>query len=127
MSEGEAVNIKKSQNAVHHQSLLRLFLFHASGTAIDITSSSRTRGSAMQQQTTTIAHNAVPPPPPTAVARSSRISVHSHIKGLGLNQDGYATSDAAGFIGQTNAREVRFIPSYPAQSPTPPPRLAVSW
>ncbi|KAF9782080.1 RuvB-like helicase 1 [Thelephora terrestris] len=59
----------------------------------------------MQQQSTTIAHNALPPPPPKTVARSSRISVHSHIKALGLNQDGYATSDAAGFIGQTNARE----------------------
>jgi RuvB-like protein 1 (pontin 52) len=60
---------------------------------------------AMQQQSTTIAHNALPPPPPKTDARSSRISVHSHKKALGLNQDGYAASDAAGFIGQTNARE----------------------
>jgi RuvB-like protein 1 (pontin 52) len=66
----------------------------------------------MQQQTT-VAHNALPPPSSTTVARSSRISVHSHIKGLGLTHDGYAASDAAGFIGQTNAREVRFIPPNP--------------
>jgi len=64
----------------------------------------------MQQQTTTVAHNALPPPSSTTVARSSRISAHSHIKGLGLTQDGYATSDAAGFIGQANAREVRSFP-----------------
>lgn len=64
----------------------------------------------MQQQTTTVAHNALPPPSSTTVARSSRISVHSHIKGLGLTQDGYAASDAAGFIGQANAREVQLIP-----------------
>lgn len=69
----------------------------------------------MQQQTTTVAHNALPPPSSATVARSSRISVHSHIKGLGLTQDGRAASDAAGFIGQTNAREVRLTLSYPAQ------------
>jgi hypothetical protein len=69
----------------------------------------------MQQQSTTVAHNALPPPSSTTVARSSRISVHSHIKGLGLSQDGYASSDAAGFIGQTNAREVRSFPSPPVR------------
>jgi hypothetical protein len=69
----------------------------------------------MQQQSTTVAHNALPPPSSTTVARSSRISVHSHIKGLGLTQDGYAASDAAGFIGQTNAREVPFVPYHPVQ------------
>ena len=85
----------------------------------------------MQQQTT-VAHNALPPPSSTTVARSSRISVHSHIKGLGLTQDGYATPNAAGFIGQTNAREVRFTLSHPVQgenqslgsSPRP---VASSW
>ena len=69
----------------------------------------------MQQQTTTVAHNALPPPSSTTVARSSRISVHSHIKGLGLSQDGFAASDAAGFIGQSNAREVRLILSHLVQ------------
>lgn len=29
-----------------------------------------------------------------------------HIKGLGLTSEGYAAIDSAGFIGQTNAREV---------------------
>ncbi|KAI0773539.1 RuvB-like helicase 1 [Fomes fomentarius] len=52
-----------------------------------------------------VAHNAVPPPPSAAASRSSRIAPHSHIKGLGLNIEGYANSDAAGFIGQTAARE----------------------
>lgn len=54
-----------------------------------------------------VAHNAVPPPPSAAASRSSRIAPHSHIKGLGLNMEGYANLDAAGFIGQTAAREVR--------------------
>ena len=84
----------------------------------------------MQQQTTTVAHNALPPPPSTTAARSSRISVHSHIKGLGLTQDGDAASDAAGFVGQTNAREVRFTLSLPVldqnQSSGSPPRPAAS-
>lgn len=54
-----------------------------------------------------VAHNAVPPPPTASATRSSRIAPHSHIKGLGLNAEGYAASDGAGFIGQTEAREVR--------------------
>ncbi|KAF8731072.1 hypothetical protein AX14_005239 [Amanita brunnescens Koide BX004] len=51
------------------------------------------------------AHNALPPPSAQVAARSSRIAPHSHIKGLGLNADGLAATDGAGFIGQTNARE----------------------
>lgn len=86
----------------------------------------------MQQQSTTVAHNALPPPSSTTVARSSRISVHSHIKGLGLTQDGYAASDAAGFIGQTNAREVLFVLYHPVQGESqslgsPPRPAASSW
>ncbi|KIY50226.1 RuvB-like helicase 1 [Fistulina hepatica ATCC 64428] len=54
--------------------------------------------------TSTPAHNALPPAQPAA-GRSSRIAPHSHIKGLGLNSEGYAVSDTSGFIGQTNARE----------------------
>jgi len=53
-----------------------------------------------------VAHNALPPPSASSSARSSRIAPHSHIKGLGLASDGLATPDGAGFIGQTNAREV---------------------
>ncbi|KAH8105467.1 RuvB-like helicase 1 [Cristinia sonorae] len=52
-----------------------------------------------------VAHNALPPPSTVSAARSSRIAPHSHIKGLGLSAEGYATGDAAGFIEQNNARE----------------------
>ncbi|KAJ7583426.1 RuvB-like helicase 1 [Mycena floridula] len=50
------------------------------------------------------AHNAVPPPS-TSSGRTSRIAPHSHIKGLGLNPEGLAALDGAGFVGQNNARE----------------------
>lgn len=53
------------------------------------------------------AHNAALPV--QNAPRSSRIAPHSHIKGLGLSPQGLAVADAAGFIGQTNAREVRFF------------------
>ncbi|KAH9936775.1 RuvB-like helicase 1 [Epithele typhae] len=52
-----------------------------------------------------VAHNAVPPPPTVSAGRSSRIAPHSHIKGLGLNSEGFAASDSAGFVGQNPARE----------------------
>ncbi|OWZ81138.1 RuvB-like helicase 1 [Cryptococcus neoformans Bt85] len=44
------------------------------------------------------------PPPPSAL-REQRIATHSHIKGLGLADDGTAMSSSQGFIGQTLARE----------------------
>lgn len=44
------------------------------------------------------------PPPPTAV-RESRIATHSHIKGLGLADDGTAMEYSQGFVGQQQARE----------------------
>ncbi|EJD42133.1 DNA helicase [Auricularia subglabra TFB-10046 SS5] len=44
---------------------------------------------------------------PASSARTSRIAPHSHIKGLGLNTEGYALPSAAGFVGQTTAREAR--------------------
>nr|VWO97886.1 Type III effector HopAA1-2 [Ganoderma boninense] len=46
-----------------------------------------------------------PPPPTTSATRSSRIAPHSHIKGLGLNPEGIAIPDSAGFVGQSAARE----------------------
>ncbi|KAG7088343.1 RuvB ATP-dependent DNA helicase pontin [Marasmius oreades] len=52
-----------------------------------------------------VAHNALPPPSTSSASRSSRIAPHSHIKGLGLNAEGRAAADSAGFIGQNNARE----------------------
>lgn len=40
-------------------------------------------------------------------SRDSRTAAHSHIKGLGLNAGGIAEKQAAGFVGQNSAREVR--------------------
>ena len=37
--------------------------------------------------------------------RDNRTAAHTHIKGLGLN-NGIAEKQAAGFVGQTGAREV---------------------
>lgn len=39
--------------------------------------------------------------------KEKRIAAHSHIKGLGLNEDGTANANAAGLVGQLQAREVR--------------------
>jgi DNA helicase TIP49 (TBP-interacting protein) len=39
-------------------------------------------------------------------ARENRVAAHSHIKSLGLREDGMAEQTAAGFIGQQQAREV---------------------
>ena len=44
------------------------------------------------------------PPPPTT-SRESRIAAHSHIKGLGLADDGTAMELSQGFVGQRPARE----------------------
>lgn len=37
--------------------------------------------------------------------REARIAVHSHIKGLGLDDEGQAIEDRNGFVGQRQARE----------------------
>ena len=39
-------------------------------------------------------------------AKKERISAHSHIKGLGLNDEGNVASDNCGLIGQNDARRV---------------------
>ncbi|WWC61628.1 RuvB-like helicase 1 [Kwoniella dejecticola CBS 10117] len=44
-------------------------------------------------------------PPPPSTLRESRIATHSHIKGLGLADDGTAMDVSQGFIGQNMARE----------------------
>ncbi|KAH6899486.1 RuvB-like helicase 1 [Coprinopsis sp. MPI-PUGE-AT-0042] len=54
---------------------------------------------------TTPAHNAPLPPSSSSATRSSRIAPHSHIKGLGLTAEGYASQDTGGFVGQNQARE----------------------
>jgi len=45
---------------------------------------------------------------PGAGVKEQRIASHSHIKGLGLRDDGTAETVAAGFVGQELAREVRW-------------------
>jgi len=40
-------------------------------------------------------------------ARENRTAAHTHIKGLGLRQDGTAEASGNGFVGQTAAREVQ--------------------
>ena len=44
-------------------------------------------------------------------ARENRTSAHTHIKGLGLQSNGYAEPSGAGFIGQVAAREVWILDS----------------
>ena len=39
-------------------------------------------------------------------ARDNRTAAHTHIKGLGLREDGHAVETANGFVGQAAAREV---------------------
>jgi RuvB-like protein 1 len=39
-------------------------------------------------------------------ARENRTATHTHIKGLGLKQDGTAEPASHGFVGQAAAREV---------------------
>ena len=39
--------------------------------------------------------------------REQRVAAHSHIKGLGLNEDGTAVHTLGGFVGQEQAREVK--------------------
>lgn len=44
-----------------------------------------------------------------STAKTQRISAHTHIKGLGLDENGVAIQAAAGLVGQEEAREVRII------------------
>jgi len=41
--------------------------------------------------------------------RENRTAAHTHIRGLGLNPQGVAEKQAAGFVGQTAAREVCLV------------------
>ena len=41
-----------------------------------------------------------------STTKTQRIASHSHIKGLGLNDDGSAHPVGSGLVGQENAREV---------------------
>jgi len=44
------------------------------------------------------------------VNMEKRIASHSHISGLGLNEEGYAHPTSNGFVGQAAAREVSINP-----------------
>ena len=69
-----------------------------------------------------------PPIPGAAGQREARIASHSHIRGLGLDEDGFAAEDRNGFVGQRSAREVRPLYALTTQSQAniPARRLAVS-
>lgn len=41
-----------------------------------------------------------------STVKTQRISTHSHIKGLGLDENGIAIQMASGLVGQESAREV---------------------
>lgn len=43
----------------------------------------------------------------SASTSTKKVSTHSHIKGLGLKEDGQAEPISAGFVGQYKAREVK--------------------
>lgn len=43
-----------------------------------------------------------------STVKTQRISAHSHIKGLGLDENGVAIQMASGLVGQELAREVKF-------------------
>jgi len=40
-----------------------------------------------------------------STTKAQRIAAHSHIKGLGLDENGFALQSAAGLVGQEQARE----------------------
>ena len=40
-----------------------------------------------------------------STTKTQRVAVHTHIKGLGLNEEGVALPIAAGLVGQEKARE----------------------
>lgn len=47
-----------------------------------------------------------------STVRTQRIAAHSHVKGLGLNEDGVPIEIAAGLVGQKAAREVKFVNNF---------------
>ncbi len=45
-------------------------------------------------------------PATTTSTQTKKVATHSHIRGLGLKEDGTAEPISAGFVGQLKAREV---------------------
>lgn len=46
-----------------------------------------------------------------STTKTQRIAAHSHIKGLGLDENGIALESASGLVGQEEAREVSQLES----------------
>lgn len=44
-----------------------------------------------------------------STTKTQRIAAHSHIKGLGLDENGEALAMGSGLVGQETAREVRVL------------------
>jgi len=44
-----------------------------------------------------------------STTKTQRIAAHSHVKGLGLDEEGKALPTAAGLVGQEDAREVKCL------------------
>ena len=44
-----------------------------------------------------------------STTKAQRIAAHSHVKGLGLDENGFALPVSAGLVGQEQAREVCII------------------
>lgn len=44
-----------------------------------------------------------------STTKTQRVATHSHIKGLGLNEEGYALELTSGLVGQNEAREAAGI------------------
>lgn len=42
----------------------------------------------------------------SVISNSKKVATHSHIKGLGLKEDGHAEPIASGFVAQFKGREV---------------------
>ena len=47
-----------------------------------------------------------------STTKTQRIAAHSHIKGLGLDENGVPLQNASGLVGQECAREVCFTAYY---------------
>ena len=58
-----------------------------------------------------------------STTKVQRVAVHTHIKGLGLDEKGVAKEIAAGLVGQEKAREVRWRARHCAPRPTTLPAL----
>jgi len=58
-----------------------------------------------------------------STTKIQRIAVHTHIKGLGLDESGTALPIGAGLVGQEKAREVRVKSNILREQPHPRPGL----